>query len=410
MPELPSAKADVAPGPRALPDLGKSEGIQVNGVKEQAKDAHSGKEFGILGKGAGGAGPGFGGPFGGTPPGGFGTPGGFGASGGNATRPPFAPPMGPPTPVKGGDKISPTAPALPLAGALPPLSGGIPLADGMARVEPVHPVMPERKMGGGAGPQSYNDRGGWQPNGGRPLVPNDLLDTDKELDAFRQRPESRVMAAPALAPGALGSGVTTSKMVPTATDPAGSMGKKDAKDAKDGEDTYLKAVARVKREADEWSLKLRERMKDNAAVPNILPGEDRGNPTMFEAKAPGAPLHSDAIALYRVQAAVPSITPLVVREYAAPRPGTAEKGDLHKEADTILWQPVIVLPGDGKAKIGFNLGSAEGGYQVMVAGHTLDGKDGQNGRIGAIRGIIPVAPNIPTTQPTATPPVPPGGP
>jgi hypothetical protein len=34
----------------------------------------------------------------------------------------------------------------------------------------------------------------------------------------------------------------------------------------------------------------------------------------------------------------------------------------------------------------FHLGYARGGYKVIVAGHTLDG------RIGAVRRVIPVAP------------------
>ena len=42
--------------------------------------------------------------------------------------------------------------------------------------------------------------------------------------------------------------------------------------------------------------------------------------------------------------------------------------------DTILWQPVIVLPADGKARVAFHLGNARGGYEVVVAGHTLDGR------------------------------------
>ncbi len=80
---------------------------------------------------------------------------------------------------------------------------------------------------------------------------------------------------------------------------------------------------------------------------------------------------------------------------------------LHRCRDTILWQPVIVLPTDGKAKLQFHLGNAPGGYQVVVAGHTLDG------RIGAVRGIIPVTPpqlTTPTAPPGQPAPVPPPAP
>jgi hypothetical protein len=78
------------------------------------------------------------------------------------------------------------------------------------------------------------------------------------------------------------------------------------------------------------------------------------------------------------------------------------------ESDTILWQPVIVLPSTGKATLNFTLGGAPGGYQVVVAGHTLDG------RVGAVRGVIPVAPAEPanatntTGQSESVPPVTPG--
>jgi UPF0716 family protein affecting phage T7 exclusion len=80
----------------------------------------------------------------------------------------------------------------------------------------------------------------------------------------------------------------------------------------------------------------------------------------------------------------PIVTPLVLREYAPARPGDSDTGDL--APDTILWLPVVVLPSDGKARIPLHLGTARGGYQVLVAGHTLDG------RIGAVRGLVQVAP------------------
>ena len=122
----------------------------------------------------------------------------------------------------------------------------------------------------------------------------------------------------------------------------------------------------------------------------------------------------DATAYFNIEQTVPKVTPLVIREYAAPRPGTAD-GYLHESRDTILWQPVIVLPSDGKAKVQFHLGDAPGGYQVVVGGHTLDG------RIGAVRGMIPVSPPQLTDSRKADPaaravsqscqyPIPPGPP
>ena len=110
----------------------------------------------------------------------------------------------------------------------------------------------------------------------------------------------------------------------------------------------------------------------------------------------------EARALLRIEQKLPKVPPLVVREYAAARPGAGDP--LLDASDTVLWQPVIVLPADGKAKVPFYVGFAPGGYEVVVAGHTLDG------RIGAIRGVIPVAPtqsSIPDALPGQPPPVPP---
>ena len=102
---------------------------------------------------------------------------------------------------------------------------------------------------------------------------------------------------------------------------------------------------------------------------------------------------ADAIASNRVKI-LTNIQPLVAREYAAPRPGSSENpNDIR---DTILWQPVIVLPVDGKAKLTFQLGAAKGGYQIVVAGHTLDG------RIGAVRGLIGVSPQPGQNVPPVT--------
>jgi hypothetical protein len=92
--------------------------------------------------------------------------------------------------------------------------------------------------------------------------------------------------------------------------------------------------------------------------------------------------------------------PLVVREYAAPRPLPAADAELDVP-DTVLWHPVIVLPTDGKTTLAFALGSAPGGYELVVAGHTLDG------RLGAERRLVRVAPGAPNVSvPPPAPPVP----
>jgi hypothetical protein len=105
------------------------------------------------------------------------------------------------------------------------------------------------------------------------------------------------------------------------------------------------------------------------------------------------------------------LPPLVVREFAAPRPSLAPLSDDADAPDTVLWQPVIVLPADGKAVLTFTVGAAPGGYEVVIAGHTADG------RLGATRGMILVTPPktvvpntpggaIPPANPVAPPPPP----
>jgi hypothetical protein len=101
---------------------------------------------------------------------------------------------------------------------------------------------------------------------------------------------------------------------------------------------------------------------------------------------PGAAI-TPAEVLSRLLAAVPRTPPLVVREFAAPRPAPTATPD--DEPDTVLWEPLLVLPYDGKASLSFHAGAAQGGYQILVAGHTLDG------RLGAVRGVILAAPPAP---------------
>jgi hypothetical protein len=117
------------------------------------------------------------------------------------------------------------------------------------------------------------------------------------------------------------------------------------------------------------------------------------------AKVAGAKREPEAITLREARAAEP-VPPLVVREFAAPRPAAAPLAD-EEAPDTVLWRPVIVLPSDGKATLHFHLGAAPGGYEVAVAGHTADG------RLGAARGLVRVSP-APTVNPAGpvAPPAP----
>jgi hypothetical protein len=186
-------------------------------------------------------------------------------------------------------------------------------------------------------------------------------------------------------------------MQPAMTLPLG--GVVPTKGAAQTEDVLKRALARAEGYAADRARFLRAKMDEFASQnglaveketlpgkPQAVPGRDGGN------------LQADLLAYNRVKAAVPTIAPLVVREYAAPRPGSIEAES--ETSDTIFWQPVIVLPSDGRAKFHIDLGTAPGGYQVVIAGHTLDG------RIGAVRGLIPIVPERPMpTAPTA--PIPP---
>ncbi|MBA2225573.1 zf-HC2 domain-containing protein [Thermogemmata fonticola] len=71
----------------------------------------------------------------------------------------------------------------------------------------------------------------------------------------------------------------------------------------------------------------------------------------------------------------PAAPPLVVREYAPALP----LPDSHQSGDTLLWMPVIIVPESGQVQLPHVLGTAQGGYDLIVAGHT------QDGRLGAIR-------------------------
>lgn len=77
----------------------------------------------------------------------------------------------------------------------------------------------------------------------------------------------------------------------------------------------------------------------------------------------------------------PATMPFIVREYAHTR--DASLNDVRSDfTETVYWHPVLVLPDNGKTTIGFQLSDDVARYQVLVAGHTVDG------RIGAITKTI----------------------
>ncbi len=159
--------------------------------------------------------------------------------------------------------------------------------------------------------------------------------------------------------------------------------------------------------------------KSAASKPGIPKGWDRATPGQAKAgdQTPSGELHSDrarVIAAFRSRrseadgtrgkpevasefdpAAPPNRTPapaelelppvsaqalvppFIVREYAHQRDPSL--GGVRSDfTETVYWHPVLVLPETGKATVEFQLSDDIARYQVLVAGHTLDG------RIGAV--------------------------
>jgi hypothetical protein len=66
--------------------------------------------------------------------------------------------------------------------------------------------------------------------------------------------------------------------------------------------------------------------------------------------------------------------PLIVREYAhRVEPNRPVRDDF---TETVLWQPVLIIPQQGVADVRFDLSDHVGRYEVLVAAHTLDGRLG----------------------------------
>jgi anti-sigma factor RsiW len=255
----------------------------------------------------------------------------------------------------------------PASAALPAPAGPVPAPGGYGAPRPDFPpknevTVPAPPGAGGLGSSKEKDGGNWQSVGPRKYGPDWDLSERSALRAAL--PQARAM----------GEGEADRlKRVD-------GMAKKSSPD-------------RAKAESEKLNEgKRREGFKEDR--PN------NGFMTRMAGKDNESASNADQIALNRVKSTLrnnQTTPPLIVREYAAPRPGT--EGVDNELSDTILWQPVIVLPGDGKAKLNFTLGAARGGYQVVIAGHTLDG------RIGAIREVIAVSPSSATAMPPlAVPP------
>jgi hypothetical protein len=86
----------------------------------------------------------------------------------------------------------------------------------------------------------------------------------------------------------------------------------------------------------------------------------------------------------------PSLRPFIVREFAHRR----ETGQAQPEhTETVYWHPVLILPDSGRTTVEFQLADGVAGYQVLVAGHTVDG------RIGAVTRTIEARPPTADAKP-----------
>ena len=66
---------------------------------------------------------------------------------------------------------------------------------------------------------------------------------------------------------------------------------------------------------------------------------------------------------------------MMVREYAHERTTGMTPEMRNDFAETLYWQPVLVLP-DGKAEVSFDLCDSVTTFQVTAFAHTLDGRLG----------------------------------
>jgi len=97
-----------------------------------------------------------------------------------------------------------------------------------------------------------------------------------------------------------------------------------------------------------------------------------------EAEGPGQPQMYEMLMQQAEQA-----PGFFVREYKfqkIARPNQPETRDDFTE--TVYWHPVLVMPESGRADVQFQLSDSIARYQILVAGHTLDG------RIGAVTSTI----------------------
>ncbi|QEL16016.1 alpha-2-macroglobulin family protein [Limnoglobus roseus] len=158
-------------------------------------------------------------------------------------------------------------------------------------------------------------------------------------------------------------------------------------DLREGEKPNPRAVARVMMAPSPSRTDIGPGSSRKAAV-DVRPAQlqaDHADRAARTFKEGGPSPQEEAAFNDRVKTALTRHSPFVVREYAH----LPQKADVHDSTrtdftETVLWHPVLVLPGDGRTTLGFHVSDAINAYRVLVAGHTLDG------RLGATTGLIEV--------------------
>ena len=92
---------------------------------------------------------------------------------------------------------------------------------------------------------------------------------------------------------------------------------------------------------------------------------------------------------------MPTVGPLVVREYAHARPELNDEDARTDFTETLVWQPVLVTPATGRATIRFSLSDEVNAYRILVAGHSLDGRIGSIHQTLEVRKPLVLEPKLP---------------
>jgi alpha-2-macroglobulin-like protein len=92
---------------------------------------------------------------------------------------------------------------------------------------------------------------------------------------------------------------------------------------------------------------------------------------------------------------LPTVGPLLVREYAHARPELNEDDARTDFTETLVWQPVVVTPANGRTTLRFSLSDEVNAYRILVAGHSLDGRIGSIHHTLEVRKPLVLEPKLP---------------